>query len=61
MSAFMDDSFRVSITDPQTWPPSNIMSLNLIQNINDKASIKMRRKMLAWGDQYLKKAINGKS
>ena len=37
------------------------MSLNLIQNINDKASIKMRRKMLAWGDQYLKKAINGKS
>ena len=37
------------------------MSLNLIRNINHKASIKARRKTLAWDDQYLKKAINGKS
>ena len=28
---------------------------------NDKASIKVRRKTLAWDDQYLEKAINGKS
>ena len=37
------------------------MSLNLIRNINDKASIKARRKTLAWDNQYLKKAINKKS
>ena len=37
------------------------MSLNLIRNINDKASIKGRRKTLAWDEQYLEKAINGKS
>ena len=37
------------------------MSLNLIRSINDKAGIKARRKTLAWDNQYLKKAINGKS
>ena len=37
------------------------MSLNLIRNINHKASIKAPRKTLAWDEQYLKKAINGKS
>ena len=37
------------------------MSLNLIRNSNHKASIKAPRKTLAWNDQYLKKAINGKS
>ena len=35
------------------------MSLNLIRNINDKASIRARRKALAWDDQYLANAITG--
>ena len=33
------------------------MSLNLIRNVNDKASIKARTKTLAWHDQYPEKAI----
>ena len=30
-----------------------------LRNINDKASIRARRKALAWDDQYLANAING--
>ena len=37
------------------------MSLNLSRNISDKPSIKAPRKTLAWDEQYLEKAINGKS
>ena len=35
------------------------MSLNLIRRINDKASLKVRRKTLAWDDQYLDQALTG--
>ena len=63
----MDVVFHGALMRPRTDNgPANRaavkhMSLNLSRNINDKASIKARRKTLAWDDQYLKKAINGKS
>ena len=33
------------------------ISLNLIRNINDKASLKVRRKTLGWDDDYLHAAL----
>ena len=59
---FHDDLMRLRTDNgPANMAAVKHMSLNLIQNINDKASIKVRRKTLAWDDQYPEKAINGKS
>jgi len=33
------------------------MSLNIIRNIDDKASIKVRRKTIGWDDDYLFAAL----
>ncbi len=35
------------------------MSFNLIRRINDKASIKVRRKTIGWDDDYLFAALTG--
>ena len=59
---FHDDLMRLKTDNgPANRAAVKNMSLNLIRNINHKASIKMRRKTLSWDDQYLEKAINGKS
>ena len=59
---FHDDLMRLRTDNgPANMAALKPMSLNLIRNINDMASIKARRKTLAWDEQYLKKAINGKS
>ena len=57
---FHDDLMRLR-TDNGTANMAAVkhMSLNLIRNINDKASIRARRKALAWDDQYLANAITG--
>ena len=59
---FHDDLMRLRTDNgPANMAAVRHMSLNLIRNINDKASIKVRRKTLAWDDQYLEKAISGKA
>jgi hypothetical protein len=37
------------------------ISLNLIRAINDKASLKVRRKTLGWDDDYLHAALSGRT
>ena len=57
---FHDDLMRLRTDNgPANMAAVKHMSLNLIRNINDKASIRARRKALAWDDQYLANAITG--
>ena len=58
---FHDDLMRLRTDNgPANRAAVKHMGLNLIRNINDKASIKasikVRRKTLIWDDQYLEKA-----
>lgn len=57
---FHDDLMRLR-TDhgPANMAAIRHMSLNLIRQINDKASLKVRRKTLAWDEQYLAQALSG--
>ena len=57
---FHDDLMRLRTDNgPANMAAVKHMSLNLIRNINDKASIRVRRKTLAWDDRYLANAITG--
>ena len=57
---FHDDLMRLRTENgPANMAAVKHISLNLIRNIDDKASIKVRRKTLAWDDRYLEKAITG--
>ena len=57
---FHDDLMRLRTENgPANMAAVRHISLNLIQNIDDKASIKVRRKTIAWDDRYLEKAITG--
>ena len=58
---FHDDLMRLGTDNgPANMAAVKQMSLNLIRNINDKASIKGQRKTLAWDDQCLEKPITEK-
>jgi predicted transposase YbfD/YdcC len=55
---FHDDLVRLrSGNGPANMATVRHMSLNLIRNINDKASLKVRRKTIGWDDQYLFAAL----
>ena len=55
---FHDDLMRLRTnTGPANMAALKHMSLNLIRQIDDKASIKTRRKTLGWDDDYLAAAI----
>lgn len=55
---FHDDLMRLRTDNgPANMATVRHMSLNLIRNINDKASIKVRRKTLGWDDEYLNAAL----
>jgi len=55
---FHDDLMRLlSQNGPANMAASRHASINIIKQINDKASIKTRRKTLGWDDDYLFNAI----
>lgn len=55
---FHDDLMRLRTEHgPANMAAIRHASLNLIKAIPDKASLKVRRKTLAWDDEYLRKAI----
>ena len=55
---FHDDLMRLRTANgPANMATIRHAALNIIKQINDKASIKVRRKTLAWDDQYLFSAI----
>ena len=55
---FHDDLMRLRTRNgPANMAAVRHMSLNLIRAINDKASLKVRRKTLAWDDDYLANAL----
>ncbi|PRD40343.1 ISAs1 family transposase, partial [Phyllobacterium phragmitis] len=55
---FHDDLMRLRTQNgPANMATVRHMSLNLIRSINDKASLKVRRKTLGWDDDYLETAI----
>lgn len=55
---FHDDLMRLrSRNGPANMAAIRHMSLNLIRRINDKASIKVRRKTIGWDDDYLFPAL----
>src|SRR5690606_12103053 len=55
---FHDDLMRLRTENgPANMATMRHASLNIIKQINDKASIKVRRKTLGWDDQYLLNAI----
>ena len=55
---FHDDLMRLRTKNgPQNMAIIRHAALNIIKQIPDKASIKVRRKTAAWDDQYLFKAI----
>jgi predicted transposase YbfD/YdcC len=55
---FHDDLMRLRTANgPANMATIRHAALNVIKQINDKASIKVRRKTLAWDDQYLFNAI----
>ena len=57
---FHDDLMRLRTSNgPANMATVRHMSLNLIRGIDDKASLKVRRKTIGWDDQYLFKAITG--
>jgi predicted transposase YbfD/YdcC len=56
---FHDDLMRLrSKNGPANMAAVRHMSLNLIRHINDKASIKVRRKTIGWDDDYLAAALS---
>jgi predicted transposase YbfD/YdcC len=55
---FHDDLMRLRTNNgPANMAIIRHISLNLIRNINDKASLKVRRKTLGWDDHYLHAAL----
>lgn len=55
---FHDDLMRLRTQNgPANMATIRHASLNIIKQINDKASLKVRRKTLGWDDQYLFNAI----
>lgn len=55
---FHDDLMRLRTDNgPANMAAVRHMSLNLIRHIDDKASLKVRRKTLAWDDNYLAAAL----
>lgn len=55
---FHDDLMRLRTDNgPANMATIRHASLNIIKQINDKASLKVRRKTLGWDDQYLINAI----
>ena len=57
---FHDDLMRLRTHNgPANMAAVRHMSLNLIRSINDKASIKVRRKTIGWDDDYLFAALTG--
>lgn len=55
---FHDDLMRLRTRNgPANMAAMRHAAINIIKQINDKASIKVRRKTLAWSDQYLFNAI----
>ena len=59
---FHDDLMRLRTQNgPQNMALIRHTVLNIIKQIQDKASIKVRRKTAAWDDDYLFKAIKGTS
>jgi predicted transposase YbfD/YdcC len=55
---FHDDLMRLRTDNgPANMATVRHMSINLIRNIKDKASLKVRRKTLGWDDQYLHAAL----
>jgi predicted transposase YbfD/YdcC len=57
---FHDDLMRLRTDNgPANMAAVKHMSLNLIRQIHDNASLKVRRKTLAWDDDYLTTALTG--
>lgn len=57
---FHDDLMRLRTDNgPANMAAVRHISLNLIQRISDKASLKVRRKTLGWDDRYLAFALTG--
>ena len=55
---FHDDLMRLRTQNgPANMAAVRHMSLNLIRSIDDKASLKVRRKTIAWDDNYLLAAL----
>ena len=55
---FHDDLMRLRTRNgPANMAAVRHMSLNLIRAIDDKASLKVRRKTIAWDDHYLFAAL----
>jgi len=55
---FHDDLMRLRTRNgPANMAAVKHMSLNLIRHINDKASLKVRRKTIGWDDDYLLAAL----
>ena len=55
---FHDDLMRLRTHNgPASMAAVRHMSLNLIQGNDDKASLKARRKTIAWDDAYLFNAL----
>ena len=55
---FHDDLMRLrSRNGPANMAAVRHMSLNLTSQINDKASLKVRRKTIGWDDEYLFAAL----
>ena len=55
---FHDDLMRLRTQNgPANMAAIRHMSLNLIRNIKDKASLKVRRKTIGWDDEYLHAAL----
>ncbi len=57
---FHDDLMRLRTANgPANMAAMRHAALNIIKAIPDKASLKVRRKTVAWDDEYLAKAITG--
>ena len=58
---FHDDLMRLRTDNgPANMAAVRHMSLNLIRPVNDKASLKVRRKTIAWDDEYLARSPHGR-
>lgn len=59
---FHDDLMRLRTENgPANMATFRHAAINIIKQINDKASFKVRRKTIAWDDQYLFNAITNQS
>lgn len=57
---FHDDLVRLTTHNrPANMAALRHTSLNLLRNINDRASLKVRRKTIGWDDDYLLAALTG--